>query len=190
MRLGRNLRTRRRILDGKGHPRPASALRRPLAPATPVSCPTVHSVHRRPTPMPCRSMCLARVGPLLKSVAQSMCQCPAMIPHGTPKVPSCLPTRLHNMPTVRRRPRPTVLANGPPCTAVSASHELDHEVLPRSPFRTRGVAPNFSQPAEQPSVRPGTSRPFCPNVGRPGPTPPVRFPCLSGTLNTPLRCLE
>ncbi|KAL0361390.1 UNVERIFIED_CONTAM: hypothetical protein Sradi_0264800 [Sesamum radiatum] len=52
MRLGRNLRTRRRILDGKGHPRPASALRRPLAPATPVSCPTVHSVHRRPTPMP------------------------------------------------------------------------------------------------------------------------------------------
>ncbi|KAL0374529.1 UNVERIFIED_CONTAM: hypothetical protein Sradi_3368600 [Sesamum radiatum] len=40
MRLGRNLRTRRRILDGKGHPRPASALRCPLAPATPVSSPT------------------------------------------------------------------------------------------------------------------------------------------------------
>ncbi|KAL0430181.1 UNVERIFIED_CONTAM: hypothetical protein Sradi_0644100 [Sesamum radiatum] len=137
-----------------------------------------------------RSMCLARVGPLLKSVAQSMCQCPAMIPHGTPKVPSCLPTRLHNMPTVRRRPTADRLSQRTPCTAVSASHELDHEVLPRSPFRTRGVAPNFSQPAEQPSVRPGTSRPFCPNVGRPGPTPPVRFPCLSGTLNTPLRCLE
>ena len=31
---------------------------------------------------------------------------------------------------------------------------------------------------------------FVPNVGRPGPTLPVRFPCLSGTLNTPLRCLE
>ncbi|KAL0409238.1 UNVERIFIED_CONTAM: hypothetical protein Sradi_1858200 [Sesamum radiatum] len=33
MHLGHNLGTCRRILDGEGHPRPASALRRPHAPA-------------------------------------------------------------------------------------------------------------------------------------------------------------
>ncbi|KAL0430180.1 UNVERIFIED_CONTAM: hypothetical protein Sradi_0644000 [Sesamum radiatum] len=137
-----------------------------------------------------RSMCLARVGPLLKSVAQSMCQCPAMIPHGTPKVPSCLPTRLHICPQCGAVPRPTVLANGPPCTAVSASHELDHEVLPRSPF-AREVLPLISRsPRSNLASGPEPLGRSCPNVGRPGPTPPVRFPCLSGTLNTPLRCLE
>ncbi|KAL0444754.1 UNVERIFIED_CONTAM: hypothetical protein Slati_2198100 [Sesamum latifolium] len=67
------------------------------------------------------------------------------------------------------------------------SHELDHEVLeclPRSPNRTRGVAPDIPQPAG--NLAPGREPldRFHPNVGRPGPTPPVRFPYLSGTLNT------
>ncbi|KAL0293852.1 UNVERIFIED_CONTAM: hypothetical protein Sradi_6916900 [Sesamum radiatum] len=189
MRLGRNLRTLRRILDGKGHPRPASALRRPLAPATPISCPTVHSVHRRPTPMPWPFYVPRPSRTASQSVAQSMCQCPAMIPHGTPKVPSCLPTRLHNMPTVRRRPTADRLSQRTHArpltrrmswiTRFCLDHPFAREVLPlisRSPRSNLASGPNLGR--------------SCPNVGRPGPTPPVRFPCLSGTLNTPLRCLE
>ncbi|KAL0408208.1 UNVERIFIED_CONTAM: hypothetical protein Sradi_1755200 [Sesamum radiatum] len=63
-----------------------------------------HSVHRRPTPSCGHPVCLARVGPHLKSVTHSVCPHLAMIPHGTPDVPTCLAACPQYLPTVRRRP--------------------------------------------------------------------------------------
>ncbi|KAL0427249.1 UNVERIFIED_CONTAM: hypothetical protein Slati_2899700 [Sesamum latifolium] len=61
-----------------------------------------------------RSVCLARVGPHLKSEAHSICRHLAMIPHGMPVMPSCLSARLNNMPTVRRRPTTAHLSQRTP----------------------------------------------------------------------------
>ncbi|KAL0434774.1 UNVERIFIED_CONTAM: hypothetical protein Sradi_0185300 [Sesamum radiatum] len=60
MRLGHNLGTCRRILDGKGHPRPASA---PACARTPISCPTFTRCIVGPRLRRGRPVCLVRVGP-------------------------------------------------------------------------------------------------------------------------------
>ncbi|KAL0408453.1 UNVERIFIED_CONTAM: hypothetical protein Sradi_1779700 [Sesamum radiatum] len=106
MRLGHNFGTYRRILDGKGHPRPP----RHCGARTPTSCPTLTRCIVGPRLRRGRFVCLARVGPHLKSVAHSVCRHLTMIPHGTPNVPSRLSAWLHNLPTVRRRPTATHLS--------------------------------------------------------------------------------
>ncbi|KAL0303847.1 UNVERIFIED_CONTAM: hypothetical protein Sradi_6252800 [Sesamum radiatum] len=99
-----HLDTCRRILDGKGHPRPVSALRRAACARTPISCPTLTRCIVGPRLRRGRPVCLARVGPHLKSVAHSVCRHLAMFPHGTPDVPSRLSAWPQYLPTVRRRP--------------------------------------------------------------------------------------
>ncbi|KAL0401344.1 UNVERIFIED_CONTAM: hypothetical protein Slati_4164300 [Sesamum latifolium] len=115
MRLGHNLGTRRRIPRWQGASTPRlgiTALRmRPQRPSH-VHCSLGTSIG--PRLRRGRLICLARVGPHLKSDAHSICRLLEMIPHGTPDVPSCPSAWLRNMPTVRRRPTTAHLSQRTP----------------------------------------------------------------------------
>ncbi|KAL0413560.1 UNVERIFIED_CONTAM: hypothetical protein Sradi_1557700 [Sesamum radiatum] len=99
------------------------------------------------------------------------------------------------LPTVRHRPTAArlsqrTLMDGLNPIAVSRVVLRGLECLPRSPI-AREVLPLITRsPRGNLACHPNLSAVLAPNVGRPGPTLPVRFPCLPSTLDTPLSCLE
>ncbi|KAL0408154.1 UNVERIFIED_CONTAM: hypothetical protein Sradi_1749800 [Sesamum radiatum] len=104
MHLGYNLGTCRRIPRWQGASSPRLGIVAPACARTPISCPTLTPCIVGPRLRRGRPVCLARVGPHLKSVTHSVCRHLAMIPHGTPDVPSRLLAWPQYLPTVRRRP--------------------------------------------------------------------------------------
>ncbi|KAL0303579.1 UNVERIFIED_CONTAM: hypothetical protein Sradi_6226000 [Sesamum radiatum] len=91
-------------LDGKGHPRPASTLRRSACAQRPSHAMLTRCILGA-RPHHGRLLCLARVGPHHKSEAHSISQHHTLVPHGMPDMPSCLSAWLFNFPTVRRHQR-------------------------------------------------------------------------------------
>ncbi|KAL0462038.1 UNVERIFIED_CONTAM: hypothetical protein Slati_0091400 [Sesamum latifolium] len=81
------------------------------APATPVSCQLLTRCILGARLHHGRLLCLARIGQHHKSEAHSICQHHALIP---PNMPSCLSAWLHNLPTVRRRPKTAHLSHRSP----------------------------------------------------------------------------